>query len=119
MPLEIGETEKQGVTVLTLTGRVTLGVESKTLRTRLKDMLDEGGKTKIVLDLGGVAYMDSAGLGALVASFTSAQSYGAEIKLANLTKKLGEQLQITKLATVFEVFGSVEDAVRSFSSNPK
>jgi anti-sigma B factor antagonist len=67
-----------------------------------------------VLDLGNVSYIDSAGLGTLVAGYTSAQSQGASMKLANLTKKFREQLNITKLVTVFEVYNDVAEAVTSF-----
>ena len=114
MSLLIEESEVRGVTVVTLTGRVTLGQDSSQLRNKVKEILS-ADKTRIVLDLGGVSYMDSAGLGALVAGFTSGQSRGAVIKLANLTRKLNEQLHITKLVTVFEVFDSVDEAVNSFT----
>lgn len=113
MALEMVEKESNGVTVLTLLGRVVLGDESSRLRAKLKELL-ESGKKKLVLDLAEVKYIDSAGLGALVAGFTSAQNQGATMKLANLTKKFDEQLHITKLVTVFEVFGTVEEAVKSF-----
>ena len=113
MALDIKEKETDGVTVLVLTGRVVLGEESSQLRTKLKDLLGQG-KTRLVLDLAEVKYIDSAGLGTLVAGYTSAQSQGAGIKLANLTKKFDEQLHITKLVTVFDVYGSVADAVKSF-----
>ena len=113
MALDIREKETDGVTVLVLSGRVVLGEESSHLRTKLKDLLGQG-KTRLVLDLAEVKYIDSAGLGTLVAGYTSAQSQGAGIKLANLTKKFDEQLHITKLVTVFDVYGSVADAVKSF-----
>jgi anti-sigma B factor antagonist len=113
MALDIREKETDGVTVLVLSGRVVLGEESSQLRTKLKDLLGQG-KTRLVLDLAEVKYIDSAGLGTLVAGYTSAQSQGAGIKLANLTKKFDEQLHITKLVTVFDVYGSVADAVKSF-----
>jgi anti-sigma B factor antagonist len=113
MALEITEKESSGVTVLVLAGRVTLGEESSKLRTKLKDLLGEG-KTRVVLDLAEVKYIDSAGLGTLVAGYTSARNQGASMKLANLTKKFDEQLHITKLVTVFEVYDSVEGAVKSF-----
>lgn len=113
MALDIKEKETDGVTVLVLSGRVVLGEESSQLRTKLKDLLGQG-KTRLVLDLAEVKYIDSAGLGTLVAGYTSAQSQGAGIKLANLTKKFDEQLHITKLVTVFDVYGSVADAVKSF-----
>jgi len=113
MALYIVEKEISGVTVLELAGRVTLGEESSQLRTKLKDILGQG-KTRLVLDLGEVTYIDSAGLGTLVAGFTSARNQGANLKLANLTKRFREQLNITKLVTVFDVYNSVSDAVKSF-----
>ena len=113
MALEITERDSNGVTVLSLTGKVVLGDESSQLRTKLKELLGQG-KKKLVLDLAEVKYIDSAGLGTLVAGFTSAQNEGASMKLANLTKKFDEQLHITKLVTVFDVFDTVDGAVKSF-----
>jgi anti-sigma B factor antagonist len=115
MALNIVEKEVGGVLVLQLMGRVTLGEESNQLRTKLKDELSEG-KTRVVLDLAEVTYIDSAGLGTLVAGFTSAQNQGANLKLANLTKRFREQLNITKLVTVFDVYDSVDAAVKSFGA---
>ena len=115
MALQIIEKETSGVTVLALSGRITLGEESNQLRTKIKDILGQGVK-RLVLDLGNVSYIDSAGLGTLVAGYTSAQSQGASMKLANLTKRFREQLHITKLVTVFEVYDSVEGAVKSFAA---
>jgi anti-sigma B factor antagonist len=115
MALNIIEKEVNRVTVLELVGRVTLGEGSNLLRTKLKDLLSQG-KTRLVLDLAEVGYIDSAGLGTLVAGFTSAQNQGANLKLANLTKRFNEQLHITKLVTVFDVFDTVQDAVKSFES---
>ena len=115
MALQIIEKETSGVTVLALSGRITLGDESNQLRTKIKDILGQGMK-RLVLDLGNVSYIDSAGLGTLVAGYTSAQSQGASMKLANLTKRFREQLNITKLVTVFEVYESVDAAVKSFAA---
>ena len=98
-----------------LVGRLALGEESNQLRAKIKETLAQGRK-RLVLDLGNVNYIDSAGLGTLVAGYTSSQSQGAGMKLANLTKRFREQLSITKLVTVFEVFGSVEEAIRSFDT---
>ena len=114
MALQIVEKETNGVTVLALIGRVVLGDESNQLRTKLKDLISSG-KTKLVLDLAEVKYIDSAGLGTLVAGFTSAQNHGANMKLANLTTKFDEQLHITKLVTVFDVHNTVDEAVKSFA----
>ncbi len=115
MALQIVVMESSGVTVLELSGRVTLGEESNQLRTKIKDILAQG-KKRLVLDLGNVSYIDSAGLGTLVAGYTSSQSQGASMKLANLTKRFREQLNITKLVTVFDVYDSVEGAVKSFTA---
>ena len=115
MALEIVEKDTNGVTVMTLSGRVTLGDESNKLRTAFKDVLSRG-KNRLVVDLANISYIDSAGLGTLVAGYTTASNQGASVKLANLTKKFREQLHITKLVTVFEVFDSVEEAVKSFAA---
>jgi anti-sigma B factor antagonist len=115
MALNTVEKEVNGVTVVEVAGRITLGEESNQLRTLLKDILSRG-KTRMVLDLAEVSYIDSAGLGTLVAGYTSAQNQGANLKLANLTKRFREQLNITKLVTVFDVYDSVADAVKSFES---
>jgi len=115
MALQIVEMESSGVTVLELAGRVTLGEESNQLRKKIKEILAQG-KKRLVLDLGKVSYIDSAGLGTLVAGYTSSQSQGAGMKLANLTKRFREQLNITKLVTVFDVYDSVEGATKSFAA---
>jgi anti-sigma B factor antagonist len=115
MALQIVEKESGAVTILALSGRITLGEESNQLRSHIKEML-AGGAKRLVLDLGDVSYIDSAGLGTLVAGFTSSQSQGATMKLANLTKRFREQLNITKLVTVFDVYDSVEAAVKSFAA---
>ena|SRR5215471_1707226 len=113
MALRIAEKDWGGVTVLALAGRVVLGEESGQLRNKIKAVLGQG-KKYLVLDLGDVSYIDSAGLGTLVAGYTTASSQGGTIKLANLTKKFEDQLNITKLVTVFDVHSSVEEAVMSF-----
>jgi len=113
MALEIVEHDSDGVTILELSGRVTLGDASQQLRTALKEVLSRG-KNHLVLDLANVGYIDSAGLGTLVAGYTSARNEGATIKLANLTRKFHEQLNITKLVTIFEVYNTVDEAVKSF-----
>ena len=115
MALQIVEMESGGVTVLELSGRITLGEESNQLRTKIKDILAQG-KKHLVLDLGNVSYIDSAGLGTLVAGYTSSQSQGAAMKLANLTKRFREQLNITKLVTVFDVYDGVAEAKKSFAA---
>jgi len=113
MALRIDAKESDGVTVVTLAGRVTLGDESNQMRTKIKELLAQG-KKRLVLDLKGVSYIDSAGLGTLVAAYTSARSSGGDIKLANITEKFDELLNITKLLTVFSVYKSVDEALKSF-----
>lgn len=113
MALRIDAKESDGVMVLTLAGRVTLGDESNQLRTKIKEVLAQG-KKRLVLDLGEVSYIDSAGLGTLVAAYTSARNEGGEIRLAGVTKKFNELLNITKLVTIFSVHDSVADALKSF-----
>lgn len=113
MALEITERESGGVKILELAGHLTLGEESSKLRKAIKDVLGQGNP-QLVLDLGKVSYIDSAGLGTLVAGYTTARNQGGSMKLSNLTKRFHEQLNITKLVTVFDVHGSVEEAVKSF-----
>ena len=115
MALKIAVDENGKATVLVLSGHITLGEESNQLRNRIKAELGKG-KRNIVLDLGEVTRIDSAGLGTLVSSYTTAAHAGGKMKLANLTKKFNETLAITKLVTVFEVYDSVEEAVNSFDS---
>jgi anti-sigma B factor antagonist len=93
-------------------GRIVLGDESASLRDKVKELLTEC--KQIVLDLGGVTYIDSIGLGVLVGLLISAQKAGGDIKLANLKPRLVDVLGVTKLMTVFETFDRAEDAVRSF-----
>lgn len=114
MSLKITNREVGGVTVVSLSGRLTLGDASATLRQSLKDLL-EGGNKKIVLNLGEVGYIDSSGLGELVSSFTTVKNAGGELKLANLTQKVNDLLTVTKLYTVFEVHNDEQAAVQSFS----
>lgn len=113
MSLHIVDKLIQGVCVLDLRGRITLGPETETVRNRVKQAL-QAGHSRIILDLGEVSYIDSAGLATLVGSYTSAQRAGGELKLLRLTKLVRSLMQITRLSTVFEIYDSVDDAVRSF-----
>lgn len=113
MPLKMTERMVDGVSVLDLDGRIVLGEESGALRERVKSLLGENRK-RIVLNMGNVSYIDSAGLGALVASFTSAKNQGASLKLVNLGSKFREVLQVTKLLTVFDVYENEQAAIASF-----
>ena len=103
-----------GVTVLEIEGRIVLGEESNSFREKVKSLL-AAGKKKIVLNLSNVSYIDSAGLGTLVATFHSARSQGAVLKLANLGAKFKEVLQVTKLMTVFDTYENEAAAVQSYS----
>ena len=113
MILRMMEKEVNGVFVLTLDGRIVLGEESHFFREKLKSLTAEG-KKKIVLNMDNVTYIDSSGLGTLVASHTSARAQGASMKLSNLGSKFQEILQVTKLVTVFEVYPSEAAAIGSF-----
>jgi anti-sigma B factor antagonist len=111
--LKMTNREVDGVSVVALDGRIVLGEESNALREKIKTMLAEG-KKKIVLNMSNVTFIDSAGLGTLVAAHHSAKSQGAALKLAHLGSKFQEVLQITKLLTVFDVYNSEAEAVGSF-----
>lgn len=106
--------EVDGVSVVALEGRIVLGEESNALREKVKGLINEG-KKKVVLNMQNVTFIDSAGLGTLVASHHSAKSQGAALKLAHLGSKFQEVLQITKLLTVFDVYNTEAEAVASFS----
>ncbi len=112
MTLKLGTRIIDGITVVDCHGRIIFGDESLMLREAVKELLKT---TKdIVINLADVNYIDSGGLGTLVGLYTSARSTGGMIKLANLTHRVGELLQVTKLLTVFEVYDGEDKAVRSF-----
>lgn len=113
MALRMAERDVNGITVLDIDGRIVLGEESNSFREKVKGLL-AAGKKKIVLNLANVTYIDSAGLGTLVATFHSARSQGAMLKLANLGAKFKEVLQVTKLMTVFDTYETEAAAVQSF-----
>lgn len=106
------------VVVLDLKGRVTLGEGDELLKDKVNSLLNQGQK-KIVLNLAEVPYIDSAGLGEIVRTYTTVSRQGGSLKLLNLTKRITDLLSITKLLTVFETFESENDAVRSFSQSAK
>ena len=101
-----------GIMIVDCNGRIVFGDETAALRELVKGLLAQNNK--IVLNLGGVNYIDSGGLGTLVALYSSARSAGGSIKLANLTERVGNLLQITKLLTVFDVHDGEDKAVRAF-----
>ena len=103
----------ENIMILDCHGRIVFGDESAQLRDMVKKLISEGHS--IVLNLGGVHYIDSGGLGTLVGLYTSARNASVGIKLAHLTPRIGDLLQVTKLVTVFEVYDTEEDAVKAFS----
>ena len=116
MSLTISNNEVGDVSLVTLNGRIILGEESTALREKLKSLI-AAGKQKIVLNMAEIDYIDSSGLGALVAAHLSAQNAGSSIRLCNLGKKFHEVMQLTKLLTVFDVYDTEAAAVSSFPSS--
>jgi len=112
--LKASSREHNGVTVLDLSGRIVLGEGSLILRQAVADLLSRGRKN-ILLNLTDVNYIDSSGLGAIVSGYTSAKGQQGHLKLLNLTTKVHDLLQVTKLLTVFEVYEDENTAVKSFS----
>jgi anti-sigma B factor antagonist len=102
------------VSVVDVSGRITLGEGSSALRDTLRDMVSKNQK-KILLNLGDVSYIDSSGIGELVSGFTTVTNSGGQLKLLNLTKRVKDLLQITKLYTVFDVHEDEAGAIRSFA----
>ena len=113
MSMKASQREVDGVTVIDLSGRITLGEGSVLLRDNIRDLIAKGTK-KILLNLGDVTYIDSSGIGELVSAFTTVRNQGGELKLLNLTKKVHDLLQITKLYTVFDVKDDEAAAIGSF-----
>ena len=114
MTMKSNTRQVDGVTIVDLSGRITLGEGSVVLRDTVRDLIGKGNK-KILLNLGDVNYIDSSGIGELVSAFTTVRNQGGELKLLNLTKKVHDLLQITKLYTVFDVKDDEASAVKSFS----
>lgn len=113
MSLEIHERDKEGIAIFDLKGRLTVGDAS----TKLRDQISAAaaaGKTRAILNLEGVDYIDSTGLGSLVISFTSLKKVDGALKLVNLNRRNMELLVLTKLTTVFELFDDEQNAVNSF-----
>jgi len=113
--MDIKERVVNGVSVLDLSGKIVLGEGDGQVRDRIKDLLADGQK-KILLNLGEVNYIDSAGLGALISSYTTVKRQGGNLKLENLTRRIQDLLAITKLITVFETYDNETEALTSFSS---
>jgi anti-sigma B factor antagonist len=112
--LKMTNREVDGVAVVALDGRIVLGEESNALREKVKSLMAEG-KKKVVLNMDNITFIDSAGLGTLVAAHHSVKTQGASLRLCHLGSKFQEVLQITKLLTVFDVYNTEAEAVSSFS----
>jgi anti-sigma B factor antagonist len=117
MALKISSRTIEGVKVIDCVGRIVFGDEASQLRETVKRELAENNR--VVLNLGEVSYIDSGGIGTMVSLFTTARNAGGDIKLANLTKRVGDLLQITKLITVFESYDDEHKAASAFSSSPR
>jgi anti-sigma B factor antagonist len=111
--LNLKERQEGDVTILDLSGKITIGEGSVQLREAVRGLLDAGRK-KILLNLGDVAYVDSSGIGELVSSYTTTNNQSGQLKLLNLTKKIQDLLMITKLLTVFETFDNEQAALASY-----
>jgi anti-sigma B factor antagonist len=112
--MQIEERAIGDVTVLDLKGRVTLGEGDELLKDKINSLLNQGHR-KIVLNLADVPYIDSAGLGEIVRTYTTVSRQGGKLKLLNLTKRIQDLLAITKLLTVFETYENEAEAIKSFS----
>lgn len=112
MALDIQTREKEGITILDLKGRLVVGDASQ-LREKVSEVA-AGGKTNVILNLAGVDYIDSTGLGTMVICFTSLQKAGGALKLYNLNRRNIELLLLTKLSTIIELFGAEQEAINSF-----
>jgi anti-sigma B factor antagonist len=112
MQLKLSVRSVDGIAIVDAVGRIVFGDESASLRDTVKKVISEN--KRIVLNLGEVTYIDSGGLGTLVALYTTARSAGGTIKLASLTKRVGDLLQVTKLLTVFDVYDDERQALDSF-----
>lgn len=113
MSVQIEIREENGVTVMACSGTITLGQAANTFRNTLRELLQKGTRN-LLLDLGGVTYLDSTGIGELVGAYTSAHSVNAQIKLARVPDKVRSLLEITRLNTVFELHDDLAKAVGSF-----
>src|SRR5437016_1945916 len=118
MAMQIEERSVGDVTILDLKGRMTMGEGDELLKDKINSLILQARK-KIVLNLGDVPYIDSAGLGEIVRTYTTVSRQSGSLKLVNLTKRITDLLAITKLLTVFETFDSENDAVKSFSASAK
>jgi anti-sigma B factor antagonist len=111
--MDIKERVVEGVSVLDISGKIVLGEGDIQVKDRIKDLLADGQRS-ILLNLGDVSYIDSAGLGALISGYTTVKREGGQLKLVNLTKRIKDLLAITKLITVFDTYENENDAIDSY-----
>jgi anti-sigma B factor antagonist len=111
--MDIKERVVEGVSVLDISGKIVLGEGDIQVKDRIKDLLADGQRS-ILLNLGDVSYIDSAGLGALISGYTTVKREGGQLKLVNLTKRIKDLLAITKLITVFDTYENENDAIASY-----
>jgi len=115
MSAKITARQIEGATVLEVSGRIMLGEGAVILRDAIQDALKTGTR-KLVLDMGGVSYMDSSGVGELTGAYTSARNKSCEVRLLHLTKRIDDLMQITKLATIFDIYSNEQEALYSFKN---
>src|SRR5437016_2682704 len=115
MALKISTRDVNGITVIDVSGRIVFGDEAAMLRDKVKGLVPTS--SRLILNLAQVSYIDSGGIGTLVSLFTTARAAGGDIKLVNLTKRVGDLLQITKLITVFESYDDVQKAANAFGTS--
>lgn len=111
--MDIKERVVEGVSVLDISGKIVLGEGDMQIKDRIKDLLADGQRS-ILLNLGDVSYIDSAGLGALISGYTTVKREGGQLKLVNLTKRIKDLLAITKLITVFDTYENENEALESY-----
>src|SRR5947209_17344620 len=118
MSLQIDNRDREGIAILELKGRITVGPEASALREKIEE-ITAAGERNVVLEMSGVDYIDSTGLGALVMFATNMRKKGGAVKLVALNKRHIQLLIMTKLATIFEIFGDEQDAMNSFFPDRK
>ena len=116
--MQIDQRAVGDVVVLDVKGRITMGEGDELLKDKVNSLVNQGHK-KIILNLADVPYIDSAGLGEVVRTYTTVSRQGGSLKLLNLTKRISDLLAITKLLTVFETFDSEDEAIKSFQASAK
>jgi anti-sigma B factor antagonist len=114
--MDIKERVVEGVSVLDISGKIVLGEGDIQIKDRIKDLLADGQR-RILLNLGDVSYIDSAGLGALISGYTTVKREGGQLKLVNLTKRIKDLLAITKLITVFDTYDNEKESIESYNAS--